>query len=623
MYRPLLPAEIRLLRLNAPDKRGPGELETVSIDDAPPYYALSHSWGHQGRTVTVEIGSCPTHLGSDLAGCLQRLQELSVKKGGLEEPVEYIWIDTICINQEDLEERASQVGLMGRIYGQAMRTLAWLGADSTCTHAAWPLLDSINDVLRRQNPTAVGTCDIPVRMYDENLHKSSGLPDWEDEQWAHLRHLMNMSWFSRIWVVQEIVLSRQDPVLLLGAHSYSFSRLAMAVSWIRRSGYMRLPQIPQQLRNVDTMNNIRQSRTTWPLDALISITQAKFRATDQRDKVYGLLGLSLEGQVGKALPDALQPDYTANVTVIYQRVAQYLLARSRSLALLTRARGLEGTATRNIRQYDLDLPSWAPDWSDFREHDRAVTCSLSWLHFDDTSKPAMLGFPHHYLASDGLDLILHHTEDYSVLSLSVLKLDVVRNVARFTLSRVHGKDKEHGPAEEIFEVLMMAISCIEANTTLDFLESFIRATTTEQHRLGGKDWAQSFKDGLAYLDNLLLHDPSSASSLKQGQYQKVARLIHDSAIGGVAEHYEALVRNYCFDRAFFITAAGRMGLGPSNVSQGDIVSVIPGGGVPYCIRNSRDHWLFMGESYVEGLMRGEAISVWQAGEVLEETLNLR
>lgn len=77
--------------------------------------------------------------------------------------------------------------------------------------------------------------------------------------------------------------------------------------------------------------------------------------------------------------------------------------------------------------------------------------------------------------------------------------------------------------------------------------------------------------------------------------------------GGESEEYAVLARNYCFNRCFIMTSAGRMGIGPSDTCVGDTVAITFGGGVPYIIRPRGASWDFVGESYVQGLMNGEAI----------------
>ncbi|KAI1397310.1 heterokaryon incompatibility protein-domain-containing protein [Hypoxylon fuscum] len=130
-YRPLLFDSIRLLHINSdvlsPE---PGWLEEVRLNEAPPYYSISHCWGNQNQNTAIQISNHTLHVAPDLAVGIQRLQELAAKDSEIHPPTEYIWIDKICINQKDTQELSSQVHLMGRIYSQAVRTLIWLGPES-------------------------------------------------------------------------------------------------------------------------------------------------------------------------------------------------------------------------------------------------------------------------------------------------------------------------------------------------------------------------------------------------------------------------------------------------------------------------------------------------------------
>ena len=61
--------------------------------------------------------------------------------------------------------------------------------------------------------------DIPSRMYSDQNHAAFGLPGWNHDLWRHLRRLFELPWFVRTWIIQEVALSREDPVILHGQHS--------------------------------------------------------------------------------------------------------------------------------------------------------------------------------------------------------------------------------------------------------------------------------------------------------------------------------------------------------------------------------------------------------------------
>jgi len=101
------------------------------------------------------------------------------------------WIDQICVNQENLQERNQQVQLMGSIYRQAERVMIWLGEGSESSKVGMQLARRVLKVLD-ENPGI----DLEV----ENL-LALGLPKWNHGDWAALGAILQRWWFRRIWVV--------------------------------------------------------------------------------------------------------------------------------------------------------------------------------------------------------------------------------------------------------------------------------------------------------------------------------------------------------------------------------------------------------------------------------------
>jgi hypothetical protein len=623
LYGSLEPNQIRLLRLSPDgDTNDIGSLEAVDLDDAPPYYALSHSWTSQHSYTDVHVGGKTFTLGADLAKCVGRLSQLHE----LDTPVQYIWIDNICIDQSNLTERSAQVSLMGRLYRGAIRTIIWLGGDTTDCYGAWDLIENLYRVFREQNPTATEPSDIPIRMFHQSEHDAAGLPAWDDYRWTHLARLMERRWFSRIWVVQEVALSSQDPLFLHDEHYYPWSHFGWASAWLRKSGYMRLPQIPEQLRNVDTMTNLQRARTPWPLDALISITQVKFNATDQRDKIYGLMGLARETQDTWHLPNELRPDYEVDVTDLYPKVAHFMLEESQSLSFFTRARCVDGSITRRQREHQLDLPSWCPDWSDFKVPNEGIATSLSWVHTSDPSQPARLGYLEQFSASTGLKFELgYDKDDPRTLSVRGIRATEVTVSVPFAVNPSRKVEPEQPFTSSMIQILSEALKLLKEDNFARWAQQFVKVTTVEQYHFVGRNADQGLRDGIAYVHQLLAGDATLMSLWEErsGNKDALVQLHKLSNEDGVTDYYKSLLRNYGFDRAFLVTSDGRMGIGPSNTRPGDTIAVLGGGDVPYCVRKEGDHWLLVGESCVEGLMKGEAAAASQQGVLVEETLTFR
>jgi hypothetical protein len=102
--------DIRLLYLQPTDHEIVCTMYTVDLDSQPEYRALSYEWGSSTPTVTIQCNDSNFEVTTNLAAALHRLRKLDGPK--------IFWIDALCINQKDLEERNQQVAQMGRIYSQ-------------------------------------------------------------------------------------------------------------------------------------------------------------------------------------------------------------------------------------------------------------------------------------------------------------------------------------------------------------------------------------------------------------------------------------------------------------------------------------------------------------------------
>ena len=122
-YRPLELSNrsIRVLTL-LPDSRSSKLsclLRSVSLDNAPIFCALSYTWGDQSNPTPILVNGQTFQIGTNLEQALLRLRKKTFSRD--------LWIDAVCINQQDIEERGSQVSLMRDVYEQASDVLIWLG----------------------------------------------------------------------------------------------------------------------------------------------------------------------------------------------------------------------------------------------------------------------------------------------------------------------------------------------------------------------------------------------------------------------------------------------------------------------------------------------------------------
>ncbi|KAI1742716.1 heterokaryon incompatibility protein-domain-containing protein [Xylaria scruposa] len=108
-------------------------LSIASLENQPTYEALSYCWGDASDKRLIFCDGRPFPVGQNLEEALRHLRQ--------SEGARILWIDAICINQNDLSERASQVKLMRHIYRTASRVLVWLGGHSAHSDLVFPLCE--------------------------------------------------------------------------------------------------------------------------------------------------------------------------------------------------------------------------------------------------------------------------------------------------------------------------------------------------------------------------------------------------------------------------------------------------------------------------------------------------
>lgn len=661
-----------------------GHLKYVSLEDAPPFLALSYAWDNETASVPLFCNGQKLLVTRSLANALRKIRLLCGAEGEStphpDFPTRCIWMDQICIDQSKPGERSHQVKLMGQVYSRAIRTVVWLGGDtekSPSQEPAWQLIDKIYDVFQREYRGISSLADMKLDVYSAEKHAEYGLPAWDDPAWEDLHRVISLPWFSRTWIIQEVVLSPIDPVIIHGDRLHYFDRLGWVASWLRRKGYLRQPGISRQFQNVDTIANIRRSQSKWSFDVLLMSTSAKFRASDQRDKIFGLLGMAAETHDPEQCPLALQADYTLDLSQVYQKVALHLISQYRSLVSLTRCISSDSCAMRNEAHsvQSRPMPSWVPQWSDVAKGETVKLGNLVWITYFPQGDPPVLGFPEHYKASQGLP-ISSWTSSEGRLRVQALRFDKVSHVWPFTLdnhsavpqtsnyekSTISLSTTSENGVSTIFQLWDLVRQSRDKTLPEEGLfKSFLKTLVADMSRLGGITLDQMYMDGAAYyLREKFGGVLKSSHKAKTGLFSRVwSRLLswlgsfyqpstsreskgrlsqHDEpgswmtrlAENGNPEAFAGIARVYSLQRALMMTEGGRLGLCPKETRIGDLVYVIPGGDVPYIISRvgsdgadgSSSHVL-VGESWVDGLMAGEAVDAWRRGEIKDEVLELQ
>ncbi|CAN9181300.1 unnamed protein product [Alternaria alternata] len=176
-----------LLRLRISPHKFKDELE---------YDAISYVWGTAEASINV---SCN---GMDLAvtpTVFEMLQNLN--------PSRPCWVDSMCINQQDTEEKAIQIPLMHRIYSRAALVVIWMGMPTMQSEKFMAEFPNLLENERRWNAMATQGCQPWVDAQDLII---------TDKDILHgMLHILESEWFQRLWTFQECVLAKQ-PIILHG-----------------------------------------------------------------------------------------------------------------------------------------------------------------------------------------------------------------------------------------------------------------------------------------------------------------------------------------------------------------------------------------------------------------------
>jgi len=366
-------------------------LLALPLDEAPDFDAVSYTWGNpmlryskyhspehtSTPSVEVIVNGKRLLITQSLATALARIYHADLTQGECGTKSEYLWADGICINQEDLDERSSQVAQMSVIFKQAKKVLIWLGEEDEFTEDGITALR----MLAKIDPDRYG--EVVYLDWEDRttVFKKKGLLDWTSnwDSWLGLEALINRPWFSRVWVIQEAVVNANNAVLcgsqVLPWVWFARTRAFLyTVHWdsAHRDGHYRrrfrhkeFP--PKYLPMFDEENPFsfashlsiicRLRRTPLrSLSSLLASSARKSHATDPRDKIYALLGLADKKKPPfLSYPDVLAPDYHVAVEVLYTRVFRLILESSASLFDLA--------MTQDAPKKSLRLPSWVPDFS--------------------------------------------------------------------------------------------------------------------------------------------------------------------------------------------------------------------------------------------------------------------
>lgn len=275
-----------------------------------PYEALSYAWGSNERSETIITNGRPSGVTNNLHLALSYLR--------LPHCDRILWVDALCIDQENLKERTHQVGQMARIYGNADSVIFWLGQANYATNVAMESLKALESA----------SASVTWRSWKKNDERWrflwSGVQTRLSKRYTNLvtmqcegmRDLLGRSWYERVWIIQEVAQARRG-VVCCGAKSVSARIFAL-------SPYLfPVKPSPQAQAILSILPGQPHHDSWWTRKHDLYTLLHKFRhskAHDPRDMVYALLGIASDPNLERAL----RPDYEKTEQNIIREVIAYL-----------------------------------------------------------------------------------------------------------------------------------------------------------------------------------------------------------------------------------------------------------------------------------------------------------
>jgi len=629
------------------------KLVQVSLDDQPEYWALSYVWGDASVREEIQINGHNVSITTNLLSALEHIAD-SLGSGDQDEI--FLWVDAICINQDDMTERSEQVQLMRSIYQQASMTIAWLGRGTVKdlpAMAALSLMSSPIETLRENNDlnSASWLHDFPALCEQHYNAQEVAGSSTGNIYWDAIDEILKNIYWTRTWTLQEVVLST-DLVFMCGPFTISEIDLQLFFDWVN-SIQSRPPRKPDgmdpwlwiwisnagflALTKANIFMSLRKNSFLGLkfLHKHAVLFARKLQATDPRDKLYGVLGIADTHST---------VDYSITTKQVYCQFSKSWMMEDQKLNLLSYA----GIGIFPEYENPHDLPSWTPDWHSISKHDvpffelydhsdlsDAFAQKEEWnlkysfrveegvlrVHgvlFDEIVKT--MGFPKSESLSLFCSEILKDTcNSYptGIPALQAIFHVLLADKADPTLPKkrkpiLQGTDSFFNfaiafintlvPAQGVHDPVKWEALAAEHLTGLFGIET--------DHRFAESVQKQFLGPGVAC--------PSSWNGMSVAKVIAIDRSTNGQFYFGALH----MAMGATGSRLFFRTKNGYLGVGPPGMQTTDIVSSLIGCKYPVVLRRQGSHFLLVGVCFISGLMYGEAFTGFEDGNVKIEEFEL-
>lgn len=606
-YPPLPSGHARFLRLAGTGPFPMGSLETHPLEDPPPYVAVSYFWDATSPKRGMWVDTQSLGISETVLEVLNQVVELQrwrrLKR--------LVWVDQICINQDDKDEKSDQIYRMGEIYSKAEEVFVWLGPTAHESDAALENMEHVvqsTSILNRAVHARVGTTGLVAIMQ-------------KDHGQVYGRLLMR-PWFRRLWTVQEALLARKL-VVMCGYREVDFTllaRLALEFPKYRSLDWILFPGASDEDLN-STLRGICRLHTLRVRDALAAergqglgsndfrmlVSQSRERqVTMAPDRVHALMGVAPR-RVREHMASVQAARSDQSLWQLYTEFAMCMLENDAEWRFLSLAPSEDRPR---------ELPSWVPNLNSRRLYASDLTGEL--YHLSAGISPGTRHLDHRVVTSEAL---VARGFRVGTVDEIIPQTAFTRESANTELGWAYGRSAQEW--EQKCRRLCQRVHNMDPYTFPTFHVDILLAQSATKPVLDGRalDAYKIFMWGCDLCEApkaILEQDPlpeyfRDNPDAVEGIVDRGFKVWQDNLS---AAQYELLLQftgrmeTACSGRPYINTSAGLMGLGYPGVRVGDMICILYGTTVPYVLRPRPDGAMtLVGDAYINDIMDGQALSL--------------
>jgi hypothetical protein len=579
----------------------------IDLKFAKDYAALSYTWGLAAPTVPILLQGQVTLVSENLYLALLHLRKREVA---------LVWVDALCINQEDLAERARQVSHMAEVYRRASLVWVWLGDSDEFSGLAF---DGLHTLGQHRDWDEVVPREYLVKELDHH-----------PQRWRAISELLYRPWFRRMWIIQE-VLSARHAMMICGEFTIDVELFLRIIYSLFRAGMLKSVLAFHPNRHELSGGPLKVAYdqlaffVTADLQTIELFARHKFKrtllnfmaetrgaeATNPLDKIYGIFSLAtdtrslgyLHSSEGKSsLWHPFKIDYTLTKEELFIKVTKAIIWTSKSLEILLFAR-YEPNSTSN-------LPSWVADWATPTPHTVPYHVPLESIDWEETNSWRTV--PANFEDSQSNAIAREITErcgayfeigHENTLTIRGIHIDTIARLSSCTIPEqqhvffdpLYERCTEYVAEEQhhLESLKIWSEECVQHAKTCDPYPGGQRISDALWSVLNGRDarTEDQIPHGCLALPRAIEDVQVAVSAVERQDRSKhgdaLSEILDAAALSNLKRCLSRLpkMRKTCSSQKFATTQNQYMGLMPEGAKVGDLICVIYGCEIPVVLRD--------------------------------------